>query len=59
MHEKKFSMIDLVSLFLHKKNSKNKIAYLPYLAFSDMLPEPHIFFIWPYLFVDDFIEWLL
>ena len=27
-----------------KKKKKKKIAYQPYLAFSDMLPEPNIFF---------------
>ena len=38
-------MTDLVSLCLYKKESKKKLfLYLPYLAFSDMLPEPHLFF---------------
>ena len=33
-----------ISFSIQKKSKKKKIAYLPYLAFSDMLPEPHICF---------------
>ena len=37
-----------------KKIQKNKImkkkyVCLPFLKFSDMLPETHLFFIWPYM----------
>ena len=36
---------ELVYIFQYrKKYLKKKIPYLPYLAFSDMLPEPHLHF---------------
>ena len=43
--EKNVIWQDLVSLILYKKDSKKNIfAYLPCLAFSEMLPEPYLFF---------------
>ena len=34
-------------IFFPEKKIKNKYVFLPYLKFSDPLPETHIFFIWP------------
>ena len=38
-----FKMHKIICIFPGKKN-----VYLPYLKFSDPLPETHLFFIWPY-----------
>ena len=34
--------------FFQKKNYLKKCVCLPYLKFSDLSPETHLFFIWPY-----------
>ena len=36
-------------IFFQKKKIIKKYVCLPYLKFSDPLPETHLFFIWPYI----------
>ena len=35
-------------IFFQKKKLNKKYVCLPYLKFSDLLPETHLYFIWPY-----------
>ena len=37
-----------IAIFFQKKKINEKIVCLPYLKFSDPLPETHLFFFWPH-----------
>ena len=40
-------MILCIKLYFSQKIILKRYVYLPYLNFSDPLPETHLFFIWP------------
>ena len=42
-----FKMLEIIYSFPEKKTIKKINVCLPYLKFSDPLPETHLFFIWP------------
>ena len=43
-------------IFFPEKNRLKKHVCLPYLKFSDLLPETHIFVFWPYLFLNAWMD---